>query len=587
MQRTMRAELQSLRGVLADELQKSLKQAGFAQPCSADASPPKKQDGAFGDDSPMQLTTNFHEKHEHEKATCPLPVPLCREALPRPDVELQAAPQHGMMPNANPEERMLQLHSAEPTNDSDHHKKNAGGKASGFQRKKVQDLQGVSGGTICERISRAASKLVAHHIFDYASATIVILNAAWIGHQTDFVARSWAAEKPAYFDLGDGAFCLLAVIEVAIRLMADGCSFFYGEGWRWNWFDTVLASSQVTDISITIFAPSAGHNSLLKLLRVCKLVRIARIARIAAAFPELHVLISSVVDSLSSLFWTLLLIGAFLFAVAIAITQVVNDHKISKGPEHMEVHEESILEFYGTLPQTMLSLYMVISEGIHWSELMEPLAEHVSPSMKIVFVVFVAFQLFAMMNVITAIFVDNAMKIAAKEERDEVLGTLWSMMQADVGNAGHVTIDVFEKNFSSPAMLRFLELTGAECEDCQTVFRLIDASGDGALDATEFVESCAHLCGSARAMQAAQLTAIMKDHVSERFDSLQQIIESQRSESRPFTSSLDKTQQEILKQSGEMSSKLGDVMAKLEQQGASSSGPQTPPAGRSGSWFNK
>jgi len=583
MQRTMRAELQSLRGVLADELQKSLKQAGFAQPCSADASTATKQDGAFGDDSPMQLTTNFHETHEREKATCPLPVALCQEAPPRPDVELQAARQHGMMPNANAEERMLQLHSAESAHGSAHNKHAAGQKA--FQRKKVQDFQGASGGTICERIERSASKLVSHHIFDYASATIVILNAAWIGHQTDFVARSWAASKPEYFDLGDGAFCLLAVIEVAIRIMADGCSFFYGEAWRWNWFDLVLASSQVTDISITIFAPSAGHNSLLKLLRVCKLVRIARIARIAAAFPELHVLISSVVDSLSSLFWTLLLIGAFLFAVAIAITQVVNDHKISKGPEHMEVHEEAILEFYGTLPQTMLSLYMVISEGIHWSELMEPLAEHVSPSMKIVFVVFVAFQLFAMMNVITAIFVDNAMKIAAKEERDEVLGTLWNMMQADVGSAGHVTIDVFEKNFSSPAMLRFLELTGAECEDCQTVFRLIDASGDGALDATEFVESCAHLVGSARAMQVARLTDIMKDHVSERFDSLKQFLESQRSET-PSAAALDKTQKEILKQSGEMSSKLGEVMAKLEQQGASSSGP-LPPPGRSKSWFNQ
>eukprot|EP00930_Biecheleria_cincta_P059341 TRINITY_DN4508_c0_g2_i1.p1 TRINITY_DN4508_c0_g2~~TRINITY_DN4508_c0_g2_i1.p1 ORF type:complete len:582 (-),score=113.76 TRINITY_DN4508_c0_g2_i1:107-1852(-) len=555
MQRTVRTELQSLRGVLADELRESLKQAGFAQqqPCNGACC------GAAASSGQMQL------------ATGPLPVPLCQEAPARPEVELQAAAQHGAIPNANSGERMLQLHGSQKE-DAGQHRHTVSAKA--FQRKKVQDFQPSGAGTVWERISRTANIMVAHHIFDYASATLVILNAVWIGHQTDCIAQSWATLKPSYFDLGDGLFCLLAVIEVSIRMLAEGGYFFYGASWRWNWFDLVLASSQVADIGITMFFPSAGHNSLLRLLRICKLVRIARIARIAAAFPELHVLISSVVDSLSSLFWTLLLIGAFLFAVAIAITQVVNEHKIDKGVEHMEAHEEAILEFYGTLSQTMLSLYMVISEGIHWSELMEPLAEHISPSMKAVFVVFVAFQLFAMMNVITAIFVDNAMKIAAKEERDEVLGTLWNMMQADVGSAGFVTLEVFQKHFDSPAMVRFLELTGAECEDCQTVFRLIDASGDGALDATEFVDSCGHLVGSARAMQAAQLTAVMKDHISECFNSLRRLLESKRSETDPATAALDKTQQEILKQSGEMTSKLGEVIAKLNQQPSPASTPR-------------
>eukprot|EP00930_Biecheleria_cincta_P059340 TRINITY_DN4508_c0_g1_i1.p1 TRINITY_DN4508_c0_g1~~TRINITY_DN4508_c0_g1_i1.p1 ORF type:complete len:596 (-),score=97.43 TRINITY_DN4508_c0_g1_i1:115-1902(-) len=544
LQRTVRAELQSLRDVLGEEMQKNLDQAGFA--CSRGDRPGSMQQPEVvkGVRRPGMLQWTG----DKTASVAPAAHALCQEAPARPGVELQPVAKHGMMPKSDSEERLLQLHASPEQGSGSSRRKTS------FKPAKSRMLaaqHSTQPATFCDMITMYARVMVGHHFFDYTSASIVILNAVWIGHQTNYVATNWAVDTPTYFKTGDDTFCLLAVIEVIIRMVADGSEFFVGFGWRWNWFDLVLATSQVADVVMNLIDPDAGHNKALRLLRVCKLIRIARIARIAAAFPELHVLISSVVDSLTSLFWTLLLIGAFLFAVSIAITQIVNEHKIERGVEHMEAHEEAILEYYGSLPHTMLSLYMIISEGIHWGELMEPLAEYVSPNMKVVFVVFVAFQLFAMMNVITAIFVDNAMKIASKEERDEVLGTLWAEMSADVGREGQITPEVFANHFESPAMQRFLELTGAGGEDADTVFSLIDASGDGQLDASEFVGCCGRLVGGARAMQVAQSTASVKNHVDAQVQMLQDRIGSSSSAPR------DK-QQEIMMQ-------LNEVMMKLEK----------------------
>lgn len=512
LQRTVRAELQSLRDVLADEMQKNLDQAGFA--CSRG-----DRQGSMKPPEDVKAVAPAMLQWAGQTVTAPAPAVrrggLCQEAPARPQVELQPVVKHGMMPASNAEERMLQLSDSAERSSSRGRSRKSSFMPTNPKLLTAHDKY-FGGGSICEVMNHYAKVMVAHHLFDYASASIVILNAVWIGHQTNYVATHWAVNKPHYFKTGDDLFCLLAVCEVLLRGVAEGCDFFVGASWRWNWFDLLLASSQLAEVLVGIFFPEAGHNQALRLVRVCKLVRIARIARIAAAFPELHILISSVVDSLTSLFWTLLLIGAFLFAVSIAITQIVNEHKIDKGVEHMEAHEEAILEYYGSLPHTMLSLYMVISEGIHWGELMEPLAEHVSPTMKIVFVVFVAFQLFAMMNVITAIFVDNAMKIATREERDEVLGTLWAEMSAKAGDEGQIiTAEVFAEHFESPAMQRFLETIGAQGETSQQVFNLVDASGDGELDASEFVGACGRLVGNARAFQVEKSAFNVKGFVAE------------------------------------------------------------------------
>ena len=56
-------------------------------------------------------------------------------------------------------------------------------------------------------------------------------------------------------------------------------------------------------------------------------------------------------------------------------------------------HSDLIFDFPdGSLDRSMISLFETLSDGIHWGELNEPLAEHCSPWFPVIFVLYSAFQ---------------------------------------------------------------------------------------------------------------------------------------------------------------------------------------------------
>lgn len=371
--------------------------------------------------------------------------------------------------------------------------------------------------------------LTESHGFEVASGSFVMLNAAWIGFCTDWVARNWTSNLPLQFHLIDYAFCFAALIELILRMFAAGSTFFCNDNYRWNIFDFTVVSTQVLDVLLTIMHTGRGGSSAksaMSSIRILKLARVLRIARIASAFPELHVLISSIMDSLNSLFWTMFLICVFIYAVGIIITQLVAEHKIEIGREAME-EQEALLEFYGTLDQAMVSLYMIISEGIHWSELMEPLATHISPSIKYLFVVFVGFQLFAMMNIITACFVDNAMKIAVAAERKEVVDSIWTLIEGNgtvVDGERVLTEEDFVQFYDTENVQRFLGLIHAkQATNPKEVFSYLDKDGDGAMNINEFIASCDELIGASKGMALASLGKELKNDMKVMGDRLEEV----------------------------------------------------------------
>lgn len=151
---------------------------------------------------------------------------------------------------------------------------------------------------------------------------------------------------------------------------------------------------------------------------------------------------------------------------------------------------------------------MNFMEGIHWSELMEPLATHISPSIKYLFVVFVGFQLFAMMNVITACFVDNAMKIAVAAERKEVVDSIWAMIEGGTVLDGErvLTQEDFVEHYETESIQRFLGLIHAKnLTNASEVFSYLDKNGDGSLNINEFLACCDELIGPSKGMALASL----------------------------------------------------------------------------------
>eukprot|EP00931_Biecheleriopsis_adriatica_P101711 TRINITY_DN76798_c0_g1_i1.p1 TRINITY_DN76798_c0_g1~~TRINITY_DN76798_c0_g1_i1.p1 ORF type:complete len:607 (+),score=105.69 TRINITY_DN76798_c0_g1_i1:23-1822(+) len=352
--------------------------------------------------------------------------------------------------------------------------------------------------------------------FEYISVAAVLLNILWIGIETDWISRHWSHEMPSLFFAIDLMFIIQVVGELTVRIVASGRFFFLAENWRWNVFDLIVSATQIADaVVFAIYGNNINSKAAIKNLRIIKIFRILRVARIAVAFPELNILMSSIAESLSSLFWVMLLIFVFLYAVAILINQMVSDHKISMGRDKMQADESKLIVYFDTLDATIISLYKVISSGIDWDDLVRPLEEEISPWIKYFFVVFVGFQLFALLNVITANFVDHANKLSRKAEAEGQVAALWDMLgHTPVGNGQEQLVMAykdFEAFFDHPVMLNFRGVINAEDMTCENLFRMFDANDDGTISTEEFLQISSDLIGPAQAIVLAKLELRIKD----------------------------------------------------------------------------
>jgi len=191
----------------------------------------------------------------------------------------------------------------------------------------------------------------------------------------------------------DGVFCCIFVIELILRLYVYGSQFFTMPGCSWNWFDFIVIVLQVAEEAMNFHLVrhlewmSTKNAGILRIARIFRLIRIFRLARVLHLFGELRLLLVSIADSLRSLCWIIMLFVLLVFVIGVYLTQIATDFKVKQirskhGPADYVTEIET---FYGSVDRTMLTLYEIITEGIHWSVVMDPLVKHISPWLKLVF----------------------------------------------------------------------------------------------------------------------------------------------------------------------------------------------------------
>ena len=101
---------------------------------------------------------------------------------------------------------------------------------------------------------------------------------------------------PAFLGIIDNIIFWVFVIELVLKLMAEGVGWYYfliGPEWKWNAFDTavVLAS-----------ALSTGGNVIL-----LRLIRLMRLAKVFRKIPQLQMILMGLVGGLKSIFYIVIL----------------------------------------------------------------------------------------------------------------------------------------------------------------------------------------------------------------------------------------------------------------------------------------
>lgn len=359
-------------------------------------------------------------------------------------------------------------------------------------------------------------RLVDGHPFQVLCSLVILANAVFIGVATDSAIKnameSPPQEDPMWFGLVNQLFVGFFILEIIIRLFAKRWKFFFGEEWKWNLFDCVLAVYSVIEELLQGFVMTYA-----RLLRGIRLVRVLRVIRVMRFFRELRLMVCSIIQSLVSLAWAgaLLLVIMYIFTICFMHGLTVYLHDMAEGELKTSKVTSVLQELYGSIGNAMFSLLMAISGGVDWIVLVEPLAE-VSWVYQVLFAFYVLFVLIGVLNVLTSVFVERANELS-RLDRDLVIQSemvsneaFLNEMQAifqevDAHCTGKITWQDFHEYLQNEHVQAYFATQQLDTSDARELFNLLDVDQNEEVTVEEFVMGCMHLRGQAKSSDVATL----------------------------------------------------------------------------------
>eukprot|EP00913_Durusdinium_trenchii_P020968 g19703.t1 len=216
---------------------------------------------------------------------------------------------------------------------------------------------------------------------------------------------------------------------------------------------------------------------IIRITRVIKVVRLMRVFRFVMAF---RTLIASIAETLKSLFWALMLLGVVIYVFAVLFTQAVNDYIAEPDnpmPERLEgcAFADTERPYFGSLYDTMLSLFESIANGVSWNQVLAPL-RYISPIWAVVYLFYIFFTYFTVLNVVTAVFCQAAVETAQNDHAAMVQSVLKNKkahceklqhLFSTLGDqcTGTITFKMLQDRMNCPKVRAYFEVLGLDIWD--------------------------------------------------------------------------------------------------------------------------
>jgi len=356
-------------------------------------------------------------------------------------------------------------------------------------------------------------------------AVAIFLNSLFIGVEVEYAAQNPGKAPPLSFYIINYTYAALFCAELLLRLCAEGRDFFCSNQWAWNLLDITIVLSALMEVALDVVSLTrdSGHDvdvgnlqvsnvRIIRMLRITRFVRTLRIPRVIRFITALRTLIYSIVATLKSLVWALVLLAMIIYVFAIVFTQSTTDHVLLHGESSLP-----LTMYWSSLLTSMFTLFKAITGGISWHDVVEPLGS-VSVLLTCLFAIFIFFTYFAVLNVVTGVFCQSAIE-AAHRDPDLIVHSLIMNKKAyidkiknlftslDGDDSGHITLKELEKLMKDETLQAHFEALDLDVNDAWTLFKLIDQDNQHTIDIEEFVMGCMKLRGTAKTMDMARLQA--------------------------------------------------------------------------------
>jgi len=230
----------------------------------------------------------------------------------------------------------------------------------------------------------------------------------------------------------------------------------------------------------------------------------ARIARSLRFVKEVRTMTSSLFGSLNVLVWAVLFLALVIFVFSVVLCECVTD--VIQGG----VDDPPVLElWYGSLGRTSLTMFESVLCGVSWDEPLRPLLQYGGTWIGVAFCVYVLLCQFAIMNVVTALFVQQATR-AAQEENDAHMAARIKGIFFGDSTPARMTREQFKAKLCRRDMQEYLKAIYVDASEVDILFDLLDEDESSEIDETEIVDGLFRLRGNATALEMSMLRREMR-----------------------------------------------------------------------------
>jgi len=324
-----------------------------------------------------------------------------------------------------------------------------------------------------------------------------------------------------FFGMLEYPFCIFFIVDLSLRLYAFGWAVVQD-------FVGVMDATVVvfTTVDTFVLKPLADSNfnySFIRVIRYVKLVRTLRLMRTMPMFHQLRVLVRAISASLLSLFWSMVILFCFQLGFALMLVQLLhpwimdeeNDYKVRMWAN----------QYYGSSFKAWWTMFEVTFAG-SWPSFVRPLIEEIHWAYSIFMGAYMALVVFAVIRVITALFLKDTLEEAQKDaalavtqmqtKKEEFTETLREIFhEADTSGDGQINWDEFCALLADDRTKMYLKTLDLDFGEAAALFKLLDDCGDGHVSFEEFNGGITRMKGQAQALDVYSILTIQKSLVKE------------------------------------------------------------------------
>ncbi|CAE7031831.1 BCS1 [Symbiodinium sp. CCMP2592] len=259
----------------------------------------------------------------------------------------------------------------------------------------------------------------------------------------------------------------------------------------------------------------AEASDLFKFFRIARMLRFVQLVKAfkhVSAFEDLWKLVRGLVSSGGTLASAMSLIVFNLYVFAIFCCELIG---FQQFPADASDGAKEAQERFKGISASMLTLTRFM-HGDDSQGIMDALVEEL-PWIWIFLWLFTAMSSFVLLNLVTAVIVQQAMDmskgdekemaILRKREQEREMKELEEMFrEIDEDGSGIVSLAEFKEAFKDPAICDKFLMLGLKEEQAMELFSLLDTGGEGELDLSEFMQGMSQLKGVAKNKDMVMLT---------------------------------------------------------------------------------